>query len=113
MKIRTLVMAVLLALPFGTLNALTVDECTGGFAQSDAVDTCRGDSNGGGEARISVEQTAQGPRCRIETYCRDFQPTSVGGALSATAVWEYNDSTWPKITMPFLKNCRGDLKAMC
>ena len=113
MKIRTLVMAALLALPFGTLNALTVDQCAGGFAQSDAVETCRGDSSGGGDARISVEQTSEGPRCRIETYCRDFQPTSAGGVLSTTAVWEYNDVTWPKNAMPFLKNCRGDLKVQC
>ena len=113
MKIRTLVLAAALMLPFGTLNALTIDECAGGFARSDAVNTCRGDSNGGGDAQISVEDTSQGPRCRIQTYCRDFQPTSVGGALSATAVWEYNDVTLPKIAVPFLQNCRGDLKTQC
>ena len=113
MTIRKLVLAAALALPFGTLNALTVDECSGGFAQSDAAATCRGDSSGGGHAQISVVQTSQGPRCRIVAYCRDFQPTSVNGALSTTAVWEYNDVKVPKIATPQLKNCRGDLKFQC
>ena len=113
MTIRTLVLAVALALPFGALNALTVEECSAGFAQSEAASTCAGDSSGGGDPQISVVQTSRGPYCRIETYCRDFQPTSVGGALSTTAVWEHNDIQVPKIYTPQLQNCRGDLKLQC
>ena len=113
MSIRTLLLAVALLLPFGSLSALTEEECAEEFAKSDASNTCHGDSSGGGDPQFSVAQTARGDQCRIQTYCRDYQPTSVNGALSTTAVWEYNDITSPKHTLSWLQNCRGDLKFQC